>query len=216
MMHAQIIDGTIANLRPTPAGGAWEDDQWLDFSDPATLAAWEERHGYTLVVETPQPQDTDTVKHDESVVLVDGVPTQTWTAYPWNAAELAERDRATTVTKLAADTTADKAKIEQAIANLLVLLGDDTQAGSIRAIVGPKTATAGTTSLRALRQQSNTTVVSAASIKAFLGLTIDLAQRVIDDAQATRRVARQTLRLARLATGDYSSADVGADVGADV
>ena len=71
-------------------------------------------------------------------------------------------------------------EIEQAIANLLVLLGDDTQAGSIRAIVGPKTATAGTTSLRALRQQSNTTVVSAASIKAFLGLTIDLAQRVID------------------------------------
>lgn len=47
-MHAQIIDGTIANLRPTPAGGAWEDGQWLDFSDPATLAAWEERHGYTL------------------------------------------------------------------------------------------------------------------------------------------------------------------------
>ena len=92
MMHAQIIDGTIANLRPTPAGGAWEDDQWLDFSDPATLAAWEERHGYTLVVETPQPQDTDTVKHDESVVLVDGVPTQKWTARPWNAAEVAERD----------------------------------------------------------------------------------------------------------------------------
>lgn len=92
------------------------------------------------------------------------------------------------------------------------LLGDDTQAGSIRSIVGPSGATAGTTSLRALRAQSNTAVINAASIKALIGLTIDLAQRVIDDAQATRKIARQTLRLARLATGDHSTADVGADV----
>ena len=62
-----------------------------------------------------------------------------------------------------------------------------------------------------MRQQTNTNVVSAASIKALIGLTIDLAQRVIDDARATRRIARQTLRLARLATGDYSTADAGAD-----
>jgi hypothetical protein len=90
MMHAQIIDGTIASTRATPTGGAWEDDRWLDFSDADTLAAWEERHGWTLVVETPRPADTDTTKHDESVVLVDGVPTQKWTARPWNAAEVAE------------------------------------------------------------------------------------------------------------------------------
>ncbi len=120
--------------------------------------------------------------------------------------------RAAVAATLAADATADEAKIAQAIADLRVLLGDDTQAGSIRHIVGPSTATAGTTSLRALRQQSNTAVVNAASIKALIGLTIDLAQRVIADAQATRKVARQTLRLARLATGDHSSADVGTDV----
>ena len=210
-MHALIENNVITALRDAPAGGAWEDGQWLDFTDPTVLSEWGERHGWTPVVETPRPVDTETVKHDEKIELVDGLPVQTWTARPWSAAEVTERDRATTVTKLAADTTADEAKIEQAIANLIVLLGDDTQAGSIRAIVGPSTATAGTTSLRALRQQSNTTVVSAASIKAFLGLTIDLAQRVIDDAQATRRVARQTLRLARLATGDYDSADVGTD-----
>jgi len=92
MMHAQIIDGTIVATRATPTGGAWEDDQWLDFTDAETLAAWEERHGYTLVVETPRPDDTDTTKHDESVVLVDGVPTQTWTARPWNADEIAARE----------------------------------------------------------------------------------------------------------------------------
>ena len=119
--------------------------------------------------------------------------------------------RAAVAAALTADAGADEAKIVQAIANLLTLLGDDTQAGSIRAIVGPAGATAGTTSLRALRQQSNTAVVNAASIKALIGLTIDLAQRVIADAQATRKVARQTLRLARLATGDYSTADVGTD-----
>ena len=49
------------------------------------------------------------------------------------------------------------------------------------------------------------------TVKALIGLTINLAQRVIDDAQATRKVARQTLRLARLATGNYSTADVGTD-----
>ena len=137
---------------------------------------------------------------------------------PYTAQENADADeRAAAVTRaavavaLAADAGADEAKIAQAIANLLVLLGDDTQAGSIRAIIGPSGATAGTTSLRALRQQSNTAVVNAASIKALIGLTIDIAQRVIDDAQATRKVARQTLRLARLATADYSTADVGTD-----
>lgn len=137
---------------------------------------------------------------------------------PYTAPENADADeRAAAVTRaavavaLTADAGADKAKIAQAIANLLVLLGDDTQAGSIRAIIGPSGATAGTTSLRALRQQSNTAVVNAASIKALIGLTIDIAQRVIDDAQATRKVARQTLRLARLATADYSTADVGTD-----
>ena len=137
---------------------------------------------------------------------------------PYTAQENADADeraavetRAAVAVALTTDAGADEAKIAQAIANLLVLLGDDTQAGSIRAIIGPSGATAGTTSLRALRQQSNTAVVNAASIKALIGLTIDIAQRVIDDAQATRKVARQTLRLARLATADYSTADVGTD-----
>ena len=210
MMHAQIIDGTIANLRPTPAGGAWEDDQWLDFSDPATLAAWEERHGYTLVVETPQPQDTDTVKHDESVVLVDGVPTQKWTARPWNAAEVAERAAAANAVTLQADTAAYLTKLKEAIDALAVLLADDTTAGSIRQVMGPAGAAAGTGSLRALKAQTNTAVVTAASVKALIDLNITLAQRSIDDAQAGRRVARQTLRLARAMVCDYTSTDVGA------
>ena len=211
-MHAIIENNVITALRDAPAGGAWEDGAWLDFTDPTVLSEWEARHGWVPVTQTPRPDDTDTTKYGSEVRLVDGVPTQRWTARPWTAAEKRARTEATNAATLAADTKTDSAKIEQAIADLLTLLGDDAVTGSIRAIMGPSSATAGTGSLRALRAQTNTNVVNAASIKALIGLTIDLAQRAIDDAQATRRVARQTLRLARLATGDYSSADVGTDV----
>lgn len=91
-MHALIENNVITAIRDAPAGGAWEDDQWLDFTDPTVLSEWEKRHGWVPVVETPRPVDTETVKHDEKVKLVDGVPTQTWTARPWNAAEVTERD----------------------------------------------------------------------------------------------------------------------------
>ncbi|MFZ1282941.1 MAG: hypothetical protein WAQ75_02335 [Propionicimonas sp.] len=138
---------------------------------------------------------------------------------PYTATENAQADIAAAqaaaqavAETLAADTLSNEGKIEQAIAKLATLLGAATVPGSIRATIGPDTATAGTTSLRALKAQSNTVVVTAASIKALIGLTIDALQLVIDGDQATRRIARQTLRLARLQTGDYASADVGADV----
>ena len=76
--------------------------------------------------------------------------------------------------------------------------------------MGPAGAAAGTGSLRALKAQTNTAVVTAASVKALIDLNITLAQRSIDDAQAGRMVAHQTLRLARAMVGDYTSTDVGA------
>ena len=91
-MHALIENNVVTALRDAPSGGAWEDDQWLDFTDPTVLAAWKERHGWTPVTLTPRPDDTETVKHDEKIELVDGVPTQQWKARPWNTAEVAERD----------------------------------------------------------------------------------------------------------------------------
>ena len=209
-MHALIENNVITALRTTPSGGAWEDDQWLDFSDPATLAEWEARHGWVPVTETPRPDDTDTTKHDESVVLVDGVPTQTWTARPWNAAEVAERAAAANAVTLQADTAAYLTKLKEAIDALTVLLADDTTEGSIRQVMGPAGAAAGMGSLRALKAQTNTAVVTAASVKALIDLNITLAQRSIGGAQAGRRVARQTLRLARAMVGDYTSTDVGA------
>ena len=127
-------------------------------------------------------------------------------------AQAAHQAQAQVADTLTADTLTDEAKIEAAIAKIATLLGAATVPGSIRATIGPDTATAGTTSLRALKAQSNTVVVTAASIKALIGLTIDALQLVIDGDQATRRIARQTLRLARLQTGDYASADVGTDM----
>ncbi len=137
---------------------------------------------------------------------------------PYTAAENAQADadsaaRAAQAVAdtLTADTLTDEAKIKQAIGKLATLLGDAATVGSIRAVMGEAGAPAGTGSLRALRVQSNTAVVTAASIKALIGLTIDALQLVIDETQATRRIARQTLRLARLQTGNYASADVGTD-----
>ena len=193
-----------------PPALAYDGLRWWDLRprDPATLAAL----GWQPVTDTVRPPDTDTTTADRSVALVGGIPTETWTARLWTAAELSTRARDQVAATLAADALSDEVKIEKAIAKLATLLGAATVPGSIRATIGPDTATAGTTSLRALKAQSNTAVVTAASIKALIGLTIDALQLVIDETQATRRIARQTLRLARLQTGNYASADVGTDI----
>ena len=127
-------------------------------------------------------------------------------------AQAAHQAQAQVAATLTANTLTDEAKIEQAIGKLATLLGAATVPGSLRAVMGETTAPAGTGSLQALRVQSNTAVVTAASIKALIGLTIDALRLVIDGDQATRRIARQTLRLARLQTGDYASANVGTDM----
>lgn len=126
-----------------------------------------------------------------------------------DAAAAAEAARTVEAT-LAADTRADLAKIAASIEALRVLLDADTVVGSYRNIIGPSGAAAGTGNLRAIAAQTNTNVTSAASIKALIKAVIDLAQLDINAAQADRRIARQTLRLARDMVGDYSSADVGA------
>ena len=138
---------------------------------------------------------------------------------PFTAAEGAAADQAAATaaqgvvqTTLAADTAADLAKLTAAITALATLLADDTTVGSIRNAIGPAGAVAGTGSLRALKAQTNANVVLAASIKALIDRCIDLAQRQIDDSQATRRIARQTLRLAKILVGDYTTADVGVDI----
>lgn len=158
--------------------------------------------------------------YDETrtVVVYDGsgriVKTRPYTTAENAAADASAADAAKRAVsdQLQTDTTTDLVRIRAAIDALAVLLGDTATVGSIRATIGATADPAGTGTLRALRAQSASSVVTAASIKALIDRCIDLAQRQIDDAQATRRIARQTLRLARLQTGDCASADVGADV----
>ena len=104
-------------------------------------------------------------------------------------ARVAARQQAATRDALAADTTADLTKLRGAIDALALLLADNATVGSIRAWKAPIT---------------NGQTVTGAQAKA-------LADLLIADAQATRRIARQTLRLARSMVGDYSSADVGTE-----
>lgn len=205
MSYAHVTVDAIDQIGQPPQlifdGTRWWDMRGATDADLATV-------GWYPVTATPRPPDTPTTTFDYSVTLVASVPTETWTARAKTQAELDAATAAANAATLRADTTADLAKLSQSIDALAVLLADDTTTGSIRAVMGPAGAASGTGSLRALKAQTNTAVVSAASIKGLIDRTLDLAQRAVDDAQATRRIARQTLRLARDMVGDYSSADV--------
>lgn len=106
---------------------------------------------------------------------------------------------------LFSDTKADLGNLKAAIESLGTLLADETTVGSLRSIIGPTGATAGTDSLRALRK-----LETNANATALISFVITLAQRTIDDAAATRKIARQVLRLAKVMVGDTTSPDVGA------
>lgn len=206
MIFAHVTGATVDQVGQPPRL-LWDGTRWWDLRDrtPAVLTP----HGWHEVVPADRPPDTDTTTHDQGYQWTGTQVVQTWTARPWTPAELAGRTAAANTETLRAGTAADLTTIRDQIDALAVLLADDTTTGSIRQIIGPTGATAGTGSLRALKAQTNTAVVNAASIKALIDLTITLAQRTIDDAQATRRIARQVLRVARLTIGDTSSADVG-------
>ena len=128
---------------------------------------------------------------------------------------MAESTQQAVAGTLAADTKTDLEKIARAIAKLATLLGDETTAGSVRALIGPTGATAGTSTLRAIRAKTagdGTVVKLAASVDALAARCIDLAQLVIDSDQAARRVARQVQRLALVATGTLDSASIDRDI----
>lgn len=149
--------------------------------------------------------------YDEAGTILDTTP---YTAEQNADADAAQQQAAALAVQatLTADTTADLDKLSQAITNLTTLLGDEATAGSIKAIIGPTGATAGTSSLRAIKAQTNAAIVTAASITGIVNRCLDLAQATRDEAKATRRIARQTLRLAKQMVGDFSAADVGVDL----
>ena len=116
---------------------------------------------------------------------------------PYTDEENAVADTAAAITaadavrlQLATNTSADLDKLAAAIDSLALLLADNTTVGSIRAWKAPIT---------------NGQSVTGAQAKA-------LADLLITETQATRRIARQVLRLARTMVGKYTTADVGTDL----
>lgn len=79
MTYVRVVDdrvGREANILPLSAIRL-DNDEWIRDTSTATaeeLAAT----GWTEVVETDRPADTDTTTCDRSVVLVGGVPTEVW------------------------------------------------------------------------------------------------------------------------------------------
>ena len=72
------------SIEQVGAPETWFDgERWWDFRtevDPAS--------GWLPVVETERPADTETEIHEYSITLVDGQPTETWTARPKTEAEI--------------------------------------------------------------------------------------------------------------------------------
>ena len=145
--------------------------------------------------DTTKPHNNILWQADDATRTVTDYATNPPTSRPYTAAEntaadrqAADAARRAVAGQLVTDTTADLTKLQQAITDLAVLLGDNTTAGSLRQW-----------------RSSVTNQYSAATLRA-------LADLVITEAQVTRRVARQTLRLARQMAGDYSSANMGTDI----
>ena len=186
MLYAHVTNGTI-DAYGQPPNSVYDGTSWHDLTtrDPAILAA----AGWYLIAETPPPDPIDGGIHEPAIQLVDGLPTRVWTWRAWTDTELAQQAADTVRFQLATDTSADLDKLVAAIDSLALLLADNTTSGSIRAWKAPIT---------------NGQNVTGAQAKA-------LADLLITDAQATRRIARQVLRLARAMVGNYSSADVGTD-----
>lgn len=193
-MYAKILDGEIVELGYPPRIERTPEQDW-DLRDPATREA----RGWFEVLETERPADTYSGTHISDIQMVDSIPTRVWIYREWTPDEHAARaviqaktvrtpEEQQTLDILQKDVAADELVIKGAIEQLATLLGDNKTAGSIRE----------------WRSTVNNTY-DAATIKA-------LADVLIMQARQTRRIARQTLRLARLFTKDYSPVDVGTDI----
>jgi hypothetical protein len=187
-MHALIQNDQITQVGPRPRIW-WDGDRWHDLrEDDGTQAA---ALGWLPLTTEPRPDDTPTYTWDRTKPsLVDGLPVVGWTQRLWTEAELAAALEGDIAQQLQQDTAADLTKLRDAIDQLATLLGNNTTAGSIRSWKSPIT---------------NNDTLTGAQGKA-------LADLLISEAQATRRIARQVLRLARSMVGDYSSSDVGSDM----
>jgi len=118
MIYALVRNSRIEQVGPPRL---WFDgSRWWDFrpQDPQTYAA----AGWLPVTDVAKPANTATDTYDRSVILVDDIPTVTWTIRPWTAEELTSQTEsvndATISTNLQADLTALQAIIDTTNADL--------------------------------------------------------------------------------------------------
>jgi len=125
MTYALVQNDTIAQTGGLPETW-WDGTRYWDLRPMTSpdLAAL----GWHEVVDTPRPADTATDTHERSIVLVNGVPTVTWTARPWTTEELAARTAAANGQTLRDGIAAEIAALKTSIDALKTGVLDTTNA----------------------------------------------------------------------------------------
>jgi hypothetical protein len=140
-VYAHVTDNTITATSGRLPNGARRLDTgaWViglvDADEPTRQAT-----GWAEVIATARPDDTDTVTHDRSVELVDGVPTVVWTQRPFTVDELAARAEAAAfvpVETRVAELEAELRAMRERVAAVEVV---SAEAMAIRDAIKPQTA----------------------------------------------------------------------------
>ena len=86
----RLADGVITETLHAPSGPGWDNDssRWIDWGDQAVFDAWCEECGWTVVAETPKPDDGGTRVAVSTLDLIDGIPTRVWSLRDKTSAEL--------------------------------------------------------------------------------------------------------------------------------
>ena len=86
----RLADGAIAETLQAPTGPGWDNDssRWIDWGDQAVFDAWCEEFNWTVVAETPEPDDGGTRVAVSTIDLIDGIPTRVWSLRDKTPAEL--------------------------------------------------------------------------------------------------------------------------------
>jgi hypothetical protein len=122
MMYALVTNDTVESYGSLPQSARRLDtNEWvLGLADATTTL--QQACGYYLVTTTPRPADTADTTYDYSITLQAGIPTETWTARPKTADEIAaataQTNQASIVTNLQQDMVAIQAIIDDTNANI--------------------------------------------------------------------------------------------------
>ena len=210
----------------TPVADGWDHEsrRWVNWQNERSFDRWCEKRGWAQLSESAIPDPTALTVLESRLDFVDGSPIKVWflrdktlaeieldvekeaaaehqneieetiANLPELAARVAElppsmnADQKLVRDSFVGDTAADLGKLELAISQMATLLGDNTTIGSIRSWRASLSNPPKTAELRSL------------------------ADLLIDQTRANRRIARQTLRLARAMASNYTTADVGSDL----